>query len=169
MKIHHAPGQHVNIKKICVGSLWLSHGVTYGVRMSQAARLEGLVQQCNQLTVIFPIAFLRRTPRYKIILKSYKTQKHNSVIEQCTIDFNQTISTSPWQKRGNRTVWLAKNTIQQSEVKRVFPLKNHSPTTREEETAEKKKNVYIPFSEMYLSSFLQQAPPTAVLIGCPSN
>lgn len=42
------------------------------------------------------------------------------------------------------------------------PLAN----THEEETAEKKSG-YIPFSEMYLFPFLQQAPPTTVLIGCP--
>lgn len=32
----------------------------------------------------YPIAFPIRTSRYKIILKSYKTQKHNSVIEERT-------------------------------------------------------------------------------------
>lgn len=52
-------------------------------------------------------------------------------------------------------------------------LKSHSPTKHEEETEEEEEVGVVEEEEwihsINLSSFLQQAPPTTVHIGCPSN
>lgn len=90
---------------------------------------------------------------------SHKTQRHIGVIDPSIQSLKLCLRLHDRKDRENQH--------DPTEVKRADSVQfDHSPTTREEEKAEKKKKGYIPFTEIYLPLSLSRLRPQHAVHSC---